>query len=495
MNNDILLQVNNLYKSYGATRALKGIDLAVRIGEIHGLIGENGSGKSTATSIIAGMQPCDKGEMLFEGQNWQPKTMIEAQNSGISMILQEANTIGGATVAENLFIGQESKFASFGFVNKSKLNKAANDLLRKFGIEHIEASARIDRLGFEDRKLVEIVRTISDDTRILIVDETTTALSHVGRDLLYKLINRLADQGKAVIFISHDLDEIISVCNILTVLRDGEIIGTLGKQDMDPQVIRRMMVGREIGEAFYRDDYDSSHGDEVVLELKDINLGGEPFSIQLHRGEILGFGGLSESGTHDIGRIAFGIQQTSGEVMHEGQRIQTTRQAIRQGLGYISKNRDDEALILQGSVKDNIMLPVLTKVSRLLFVSPATENRIVDNQIDFLRLKCESRRQFVGTLSGGNKQKVSFARWTAKDTDILIMDCPTRGVDVGVKQAMYQLIADMKKTGKAILMISEELTELIGMCDRILIMKDGSISKAFVRHPDLKESDIIEYMI
>ena len=495
MNNEILLQVNNLFKSFGATKALKGISLTIRPGEIHGLVGENGSGKSTATSIIAGMQPGDDGEMLFTGSPWHPRTMIEAQDGGISMILQEANTISGATVAENLFIGQESRFARLGFVSRRKMNQAADAMLRDFGVEHIHGDDSIDRLGFEDRKLVEIVRTIKEHTRILVVDETTTALSHTGRDLLYRLIQKMADQGHAVIFISHDLDEIMSVCNILTVLRDGEIIGSLRKDEMEARTIRHMMVGREIGDAFYRDDFNPAHDDEVVLELTDIAPGGKPFSIQLHKGEILGLGGLSESGMHDVGRIAFGIQPTAGKVWRLGQLIQSPQQAIRLGLGYISKNRDNEALILQGSIKDNIMLPSLSRISKLLFVSPAAERRIVDDQISFLRLKCNNSGQFVSTLSGGNKQKVSFARWTAKDADVLIMDCPTRGVDVGVKQAMYQLIADMKKSGKAILMISEELAELIGMCDRILIMKDYDLSKEFIRHEDLKETDIIEFMI
>jgi len=495
MNNEILLQVNNLFKSFGATKALKGISLTIRAGEVHGLVGENGSGKSTATSIIAGMQPGDSGDMFFNGTPWHPGTMIEAQDGGISMILQEANTISSATVAENLFIGQESRFATLGFVSRRKMNRAADSMLRDFGIEHIHGHDAIDRLGFEDRKLVEIVRTIKEHTRVLVVDETTTALSHIGRDLLYKLIQKMAGQGHAVIFISHDLDEIMSVCNILTVLRDGEIIGSLNKDEMVARTIRHMMVGREIGDAFYRDDFDPSHGDEVVLEMTGLSLGGEPFSIKLHKGEILGLGGLSESGMHDVGRIAFGIQSTAGQVMRKGQLIKSPQQAIRLGLGYISKNRDREALILQGSIKDNIMLPSLSRVSKLLFVSPAVERRIVDNQISFLRLKCNSSRQFVSTLSGGNKQKVSFARWTAKDADVLIMDCPTRGVDVGVKQAMYQLIADMKKAGKAILMISEELAELIGMSDRLIIMKDFALSKEFIRHEDLKETDIIEYMI
>lgn len=495
---ETILQVKDIKKTFGPVIALKGVSFEVRRGEIRGLIGENGSGKSTVTSIVAGMQKADSGEMIYQGAPWHPTNMIDAQHHGISMILQEMNSISSVTVAENLFAGRENEFSRLGFINMKKMKAEGEKLLQKFGIDTIKAGDNISRYGFEDRKLIEIARTVNDDTQLLVVDETTTALSHEGRELLYSLVKKMAAEGKAVIFISHDLDEIMRVCNVITVLRDGEIIGSLTKEEFDPVKIRYMMVGREISDAYYREDYIPSHQDEVVLNLRNISVGPiRDFSLEVRAGEIVGLGGLSGCGMHDIGRAAFGIVKTTeGAVEVKGTPIIDCGSAINAGVAYISKNRDEEALILSGSISDNIVLPSLRFLSRILgFVNPCAVKKTADTQIEFLRIKCNESGQLVSTLSGGNKQKVSFAKWTATNSSLLIMDCPTRGVDVGVKQAMYQLIESLKAQGKAILIISEELTELIGMCDRVVIMKDFAISKTFERSADLTEADIIDYMI
>lgn len=495
---DIILEVKGIHKNFGPTIALAGVDLKIRRGEVHGLVGENGSGKSTLTSIVAGMQQCNKGEMSFLGKSWSPVTMIEAQEAGISMILQEANTINGVSVAENIYAGKEAEFSHLGFISMKKMFAAADKLLQSFGIEHIRGRDPISKYGFEDRKLIEICRAVTAGTQLLVVDETTTALSHTGRELLYQLIHKMTEEGKAVIFISHDMDEILSVCNIVTVLRDGQIIGTLPKADMDPKKMRYMMVGREIGEAYYRDDYDVAHEDQVLLEFEHCSFGKiSDFNLQLHKGEILGIGGLSGSGMHDIGRAAFGLEKLkSGRVLCRGQAVHSCLDAILHNIAYISKNRDEEALILQGSIQDNILLPSLSGLSgKIGFLSRRRCREIAARQIEAFRIKCQSGGQFVSALSGGNKQKVSFAKWTARDSDIFIMDCPTRGVDIGVKQSMYQLIAQMKQEGKAILMISEELAELIGMCDRIILLKDQAVSGTVTRSKDLQQTDMIEYII
>jgi len=333
------------------------------------------------------------------------------------------------------------------------------------------------------------------------VDETTTALSHTGREILYKLIHKMADEGKSVVFVSHDMDEILEQCSCLTVLRDGEIIGTLTREEMDApgsiQKIRYMMVGREIGEKYYREDYDSSCSEKVALELKNVSFGAiRDFSLQVHEGEIVGIGGLSGCGMHEIGRAAYGLEKLqSGQVLREGKPVTNCLKAIEMEIGYISKNRDTEALILDAPIQNNIVLPSLRSLSRATFINPKAEKKMSDGEIDAFRIKCGGGKQYVNTLSGGNKQKVSFGKWTARKSKVIVMDCPTRGVDIGVKQAMYSMIEEMKKEGKAILMISEELSELIGMADRLLIMKDFEVKKEFKRSPDLKQTDIIEYMI
>lgn len=502
MENNSILEIKHMHKAFGPTIALKDVSISFNCGEIRGLIGENGSGKSTITSIVAGMQPATSGEMFYSGKKWDPHNMIEAQRAGISMILQEANTISGVSVAQNIFAGKEAEFSKFGLINMSKMNQAADALLKKFGINHIKASNPIDMYSFEDRKLIELVRCVTDDTKILIVDETTTALSFEGRQILYKLIHQMAEnENKCVIFISHDMDEILTQCSCLTVLRDGDIVGELSNEDMHSddakKTIRYLMVGREIGDKYYREDYDISHQDEVALELQDISFKNiKNFNLTLHKGEIIGFGGLTGCGMHDIGRLCYGLEKPeSGKVIRNGKEIKTPLSAIESGIGYISKNRDAEALILEAPIQTNIVLPSLTSLEKFTFINPRDEKKMSDKEIDAFRIKTESGKKYVSTLSGGNKQKVSFAKWSAKNSDVIIMDCPTRGVDIGVKQSMYSLIEEMKKDGKAIIMISEELSELIGMADKIIIMKDYKITKSFDRSPDLKQTDIIEYMI
>lgn len=501
MHKEVVLQVKEMSKNFGGTRALHKVDLDFFPGEIRGLVGENGSGKSTVTSIISGMQKASSGKMYFKGEEWNPDTMVQAQRNGISMVLQEANTIPNCSVAENIFAGRLDEFTQFGFLNRSKLNKDANELLVKHGVKHIKAEDSINQYNFEDRKLIEIVRCVDDNTEILVVDETTTALCHEGRELLFSLINKMKDNNKTIIFISHDLDEIMTQCTALTVLRDGDIIGSLEgdelKKEGAVEVIRYMMVGREIGNDFYRNDFEATCEKEVALSFKNVYVNGvEDFSLDVRKGEIVGIGGLSGSGMHDIGKAAFGIERvSSGTIETYGHAITTPLEAVGCSMGYISKNRDKEALILEGSIKDNIVLPSLSKLSKGSYISPVSEKRVCNKEMGAFRIKAANGNQWVNTLSGGNKQKVSFAKWTAKDVEILIMDCPTRGVDVGVKKEMYQLIHEMKKQGKAILMISEELAELIGMADRLLILKDHKISKEFERSETLTESMIIEHMI
>lgn len=501
MASEMLFEARHMHKEYGSTIALKDVDFTLNRGEIRGLIGENGSGKSTIMSIAAGMQSATGGEMTYLGKPWRPSSMVDSQRAGISMILQEANTIPGVTVAQNLYAGREKEFSKLGVINMRRMYRAADAMLKCFGVDSIRGRDSIDSLTFEDRKLMEIVRCVDDNTQILVVDETTTALSLEGRQLLYRLMHRMAEENKTVVFISHDMDEILTQCTALTVLRDGEIIGTLDRRDMDApdavKQIRYMMVGRDIGERYYREDYDFSCKDEIALEMRDVCFGAiRDFNLTLHRGEIVGMGGLSGCGMHELGRAAYGLQKLeSGKVLRNGMRITGCLQAIRQGIGYISKNRDTESLILDAAIQNNIVLPSLSALQKYGFIDPRREKMISDKQIKAFRIKCNSGRQYTGTLSGGNKQKVSFAKWMAKDSDVIIMDCPTRGVDVGVKQAMYALIDQMKHDGKAIFMISEELSELIGMADRILIMRDFLVTREFSRSAELKQTDIIEYMI
>ena len=390
------------------------------------------------------------------------------------------------------------------FVNGKKLRKHAGHALSKIGVTDIRPEVITAAYDMQQRKLIEIAKCLNKNPEIFIVDETTTALSETGRNLLYKKMEELKNQGRSVLFISHDLDELMEKCDTLTVLRDGNIVANLDKAkgEFDADLIKKYMIGRELKGDYYRSDYDGSYSDKVVLKMVDGIEGNQlrHINLELHKGEILGIGGLSECGMHTLGKALFGNVKIEGGFVYTGENldelVRSEDFAMSRKIGYLSKNRDVEALALKTSIFDNIAIASINNIAKFNFlVTKGSEKKLVDRQVRELQIKCNSAEQLVNTLSGGNKQKVSFAKWIANDSEILILDCPTRGVDIGVKQFIYQLLYKMKLEGKSIIMISEELPELIGMSDRILIMKDGQITKEFTRNQDLTQEQIIEYMI
>ena len=500
MKKEAILQVNGIYKSFGVVKALKDVSISFLPGEIHGLIGENGSGKSTLSSIISGIYSCNQGEMILDGKVYKPTSIMDGEKHGICMIVQEMGTIGGITVAANVFAGKEELFSRLGIVNRKAMNRAAQEALDKIGASYIKAENKIDEESFENRKIVEIARAMFNDVKVLIIDETTTALSQKGRELIYQIMDRLKDENKVVIFISHDLDELTEHCNTVTVLRDGVYIKTLHGEEIQPDVMRQLMIGREVQDNYYRDDYDDYRGGEDVITVENVCTEGglKNVSFALKEGEILGIGGLTDSGMHDLGRTVFGLEKCekgSVYLSSSSEKIQSPQKAIRHKIGYVSKNRDKESILNQSNIMDNICLPSYDKIKQGIYIAPKAEKNLAEQESNVLKIKMSSLKQLCGQLSGGNKQKVALAKWLGNDSDILILDCPTRGIDVGVKAAIYKLMDDYRKEGKSILMISEELPELIGMSDRILILKDGMISKEFDRSRDLTESEAIKYMI
>lgn len=498
---ELLFEARKLTKHFGPTVALDEVDFKVYRGEITGLIGENGSGKSTITSIAAGMQPATSGEMFFEGKPHKPSTMIEGAKLGIGMIVQEQGTVSGITIAENIFAGEEEKFRVGPFISKAKMNAEAKRALDDIGFTGVDPSAYIDTLDMQSRKLVEIAKTVYNKPEMLVVDETTTALSQKGREIIYNIMKKMKENNKAVVFISHDLQELIDTCDTLTVLRDGELITTLDRDHMDEATIKKYMVGREMKGDYYRADYGTKVSNEIVLKVENVTSGSGllmNFSMDVHKGEILGIGGLSHCGMHELGKVLFGEEKLlTGSVTHaaSGEKITTTQEAMRHGFGYVSKNRDTESLVLTASIQDNIISASYDKIAPGFVMTKSSVKNFVDRQVESLTIKCASVQQDVQFLSGGNKQKVVFGKWIGRDCDILILDCPTRGVDIGVKAAMYQLIDQMRKAGKTIIMISEELPELIGMSDRLLILKDGAAAGEFKRNEAMDENSIIEVMI
>lgn len=493
------IKVEKLSKHFGVTVALNEVSFDVPKGVVCGLVGENGSGKSTFASVLAGIAEETKGEIFFEGNLWKPKNVLEAQKNGIAMIVQETGTIENVSVAENIFLGQESMFSNGLFISRKKMFAAAQEILDELGIRSFDARTSTFKLDMQARKLVEIAKAMYWDPKVFIVDETTTVLSHTGRELLYSLMERLAKEGKTVLFISHDLEELERQCDIISVLRDGDFIGTLKKEEFDTDRLKSMMIGRNLEGDYYHSD-DQGYSDEVVLQADNITTLEDLlcFNIELHKGEVLGVGGLSDCGMHTLGKALFGAEKIlDGKVtLGDGTEIKNTKTAIQNGMAYMSKNRDKESLALNATVKENIV-SIAHKINEVLgpIISFKKESEYAQQQIDELSIKCASPNHLVSTLSGGNKQKIVFGKWIGADSDILIMDCPTRGVDIGVKAAMYKLIYDMKKSGKSILLISEELPELIGMSDRIIIMRDGEISTEIHRSEGLNEYKLINAML
>jgi len=496
---EILLRSENLNKHFGITHAVKDVSLEFAKGEIHGLIGENGSGKSTFCSMLCGIYPISSGRFILEGKELKVRTQVEGNHCGISIIVQEMGTLPGLTVAENIFLGEEERFMHGLIKNTRAMNKEAQALLNEYGFGHINASSMIEHYSFEDRKLVEIVKATYFNPKIVVVDETTTALSQSGREELFTVMNRIKNDGNTVIFISHDLGEVLENTDRVSVLRDGELVGTVKSNAVSADDLKRMMVGRELNSRYYRTDYDKTISDEVVLSVEGVTVPGqiENISFQLHRGEILGIGGLSECGMHEVGKAVFGasFDRRGSVTLKGGHAVKSISQAIRHGVAYASKDRDNESVVVADSIRDNICLPSLNGLSDRGILNNQKLGRFAQTNADLMSIKMTDIGQYVADLSGGNKQKVVLARWLGKDSGILVLDSPTRGIDVKVKADIYALMSDLKKQGKSIIMISEELQELLGMSDRILIMKDGKINGEFMRDPKLGEKDLIATMV
>lgn len=502
MNDDnIVLQLKNISKNFGPTKALAQVSLNFYKGEIRGLIGENGSGKSTLCNVISGQLKQDKGEMVLKKESYSPENNVAARDRGISMIVQEMGTIDGLTVSENIFLGKEDSFKKNGLISRKLMNTEASKFLSDLNI-NIDPSVLVDELEFEERKLLEIARAMYFRPEILIVDETTTALSQDGRELLYDIIDNMKENNKTVIFISHDLDEVISKCDAISILRDGLFIDSLLIKNTDQNEIRSLMVGREIKGDYYRNDITPSSSGNIALECNNLYTKQlKNISLDVKWGEILGIAGLTDSGMREVGRIIFGLTKPdsgSVSICHAEKNkvaINNTKQAIEAKIGYVSKNRDKEALMLLSSIKENIVLPSLDLIKNGPFISPKKENKMAKQNSEKMEVIMRDIDQYAIHLSGGNKQKVVLAKWLANGSEILILDCPTRGIDVGVKSSIYQMMQEWKKEGKAIVMISEELPEVIGMSDRVLVFKNGEISKEFERSPEMTEQELIKYMI
>lgn len=497
---EIALRLKSIDKSFGATHAVNDVSMDFYRGEIRGLIGENGSGKSTLTSMIAGFQQMDAGTMEKDGKSYQPTSMLDGKKNGVCILVQEMGTINGLSVASNLFLGKESEFQRVGFVSQRTMQQAARKALARVGLTEMNPAIPVDAVSFEDRKLIEVAAALNAEPDILIIDETTTALSQRGRDCVYEIMRTMRAENKTVIFISHDLQELESICDTISVLRDGKLIVTLEKEEISADAMRGYMIGRELQGHYYREDEAASREEEVALRVQNVSWSDRlhDVSFELHRGEILGLGGLSECGMHELCRIAYGLlRPDSGEVTlpETGRSITKPEQAALEHIAFIPKNREQEGIMLGASIQDNILVTCYDRVKHGPLLSVKKEKALAKEMCELLKVKSEGIEQLVMNLSGGNKQKIVLAKWLAKNSKIFIFDCPTRGIDVGVKAAIYALMENLKKRGCSILMVSEEMSELLGMSDRVLILRDGRLVGELERGPDFTEENVIKLMI
>ena len=501
MRDDIILEIRNLNKHFGPTYANKNINFTIKRGEVRGLIGENGSGKSTLISQIAGIHRRDSGDMSVNGESYDPHSPLDANKHKISMVMQELGVVGNLSAGVNVFLGRTNQFSKFGIINMKKINRAAQEEFEKWDISMPPLNEMTDGMMIESRKMIELARALSVDPDILLLDEVTQSLSLNNRNKLYDLIKKFRDMGRSIIVITHDIEEMVEITDTITVLRDGEVVGEVNSRETTPDEIRMMMVGREISGDYYRAEMTPDYSEEVVLEVRDMTVPHEieNVSFDVHAGEILGFCGLSDSGIHSVGKAVYGLDKlSSGSVYLKSNDIyiKTPMDALANNVGYVPKDRDNEALMIQASIKDNFCLPSLVEMEdKIMFLNPKKLNKFSEELTERLSVKCTGISQRMSALSGGNKQKVNFGRWLAKDLKLLILDCPTRGVDVGVKAYIYQLMKEAKQSGIATILISDELTEVLGMADRLLVMKDGKVTKEIRRDEDFTEQSVIGEMI
>lgn len=468
------IEMKDIYKSFGKNDVLKGVDFALNDGEIHALVGENGAGKSTLMNILSGVLSKDKGEILIDGKEVDISDTNVAKKYGISFIHQELSDWPELTVMDNIFMNNEIKNGIF--LDKAKMRKKCIELLERFDLD-INPKTKVSELSVGQRQMMEIAKANLNKVNVLILDEPTSALTNNEIDKLFKLIKRLRDKNVSMIYISHRMEEIFSLTNKITVMRDGKSVSVMDTNKTDEREVVSYMVGRDIGDFYPEMDAEIS---DVKIELKNFNREGffKDINIKAKKGEVLGISGLMGAGRTEIMRSVFGLDpKDSGEVFIDGKKIEIKNpaDAIKNKIGFVTENRQEEGLILDESIRENISLLNFDKFSKNSFIDKAKEKNLSDNLVDSFKVKTQSSESKISDLSGGNQQKVVFAKWYAIGPEILILDEPTKGVDVGAKREIYDLIKDLTKKAVSIILISSDLPELISLSNRIYVIHEGKI--------------------
>ena len=469
-----VLQVENLTKRYPGVTALDNVSFTIEAGEVRGLIGENGAGKSTIIKSIAGAISFEEGALIINGKRYTSITPTVAIENGISVIYQEFNLVPSMTVAENIFLGE--KVGGNYVADFREMERRSKEIFDRFGV-NIDVKAQVGTLSTAQKQLVEIAKSISKNAKVLFMDEPSASLSVSETEVMLDIVRTLKKDGLAIVYVSHRLDELFEICDSVTVMRDGKMIETRRIEDLNRQTLIRLMVGRELNETYPEREKKS---DEVVLELKDVYGNGDVgISMKLYKGEILGLGGLVGCGRSELAKLIYGAERVEkGEILLNGKKVTITSpsDAISKGIGLIPEDRKTEGVFLNFPIDWNVVIQCIKSISSSGVVDSQKTKEISEKYIDELKIVTPSKKQRVRNLSGGNQQKVVVAKVLAANTKIIIFDEPTRGIDVGAKQEIYYLMDNLTRQGISIIMISSDMEELLGMSDRIVVLSEGTIA-------------------
>jgi ribose transport system ATP-binding protein len=474
---DYVLSARKINKSFGTAHVLRDVSFDLKYGEIHGLLGENGAGKSTLIKIMAGDYSMDSGELLIDGKPVLITKPAESLEMGIRVIYQEFNLVKTLSVAENIYIGGMPR-NKFGLVDKKEMNRWAEELLADLGIE-VDVREIVENISVAEQQLVEIAKALSKQARILIMDEPTAALSDQETSKLFNVVRGLREKGKSVIFITHRLSEQFEMSDRITVLRDGQTVGTVNSKDVDSDTLVKMMVGRDVGDLYPRHLVKPG---EVIFEAKNLRINDRVKDISFHirKGEIVSFFGLMGAGQEAICKAMIGDPPVqSGTMYLNGEEliISNLREANKKGVGYVSSDRKQEGLLPAMSLTSNITTAVFKKLAKFnIFTQKKVEVKVTQNWIERMNIRCRDQQQHIGSLSGGNQQKAMISRWLSNNIKLLILNMPTRGVDVGAKAEIYTILEELANDGVAVLVFSLELLEVLGISDRIYVLCEGDIT-------------------
>ncbi len=487
------LEMRNITKQFPGVLALNNVNLQVYPGQVLALVGENGAGKSTLMKVISGVHKMDAGEIILEGKSVNITSPLHSRQLGVSIIFQELSVLNNMNIAENIFVGREKK--KNGFVDKKAQHAEAKALLARVGLD-IDTRTKTGLLSTAQKQMVEVAKALSFNSKLIIMDEPTSSLTDNETAKLMDIIRSLRDEGVAIVFISHRMNEIFEISDEIAVMRDGEMVDRMITAEVDEARVISSMVGRDVNDIFHKEE--APIGD-VVLEVKNLSTKNflKDVSFNVRAGEIVGFAGLVGAGRSEVMRALFGIDsRESGEIFIDGKQVNIRNpiDAIRAGMGFVPEDRKEQGLILKMSVRENASIAALSSVAKGWFIDKRAEKNLSNEYVAKLRVKTPSNEQKVNNLSGGNQQKVVIAKWLANHPRVLILDEPTRGIDVGAKKEIHMLTSELAKQGVAVIMISSELPEVLGMSDRIYVMHDGQI-KGEVAREDASQESIMKIAI